>query len=263
MLDRIIQAKQVEVARLRASFRTHPDMIKASTFRPESLRRGPKGLGVIAEIKKASPSKGQLCREFNPVGLALDYQANGAAAVSVLTEKDYFFGSLEDLQAVKNVVSIPALRKDFILEEVQVDESASAGADMVLLIAALHPYQRLLDLCERCLHYGMQPLVEIHSRQELDLIMDLPAVMIGVNNRNLKDFSEDISTSLDLAHLIPSSKIRISASAIRCAEDMMIMDQAGYDLVLIGETLVTATHPGPRLGEMLDYRRQALRGAEL
>ena len=256
MLERIIQAKQAEAARLRDRFRLEPDIIRACTFHPESLRKGPEGLGVIAEIKKASPSKGLLCRDFNPVGLAQDYQANGAAAVSVLTEKDYFLGSLEDLQAVKSAVSLPILRKDFILEEIQVVESASAGADMVLLIAALHPYQRLLALCERCLQYGMQPLLEIHSRQELDLVMDLPANIIGVNNRNLRDFSEDISVSLDLAHLIPPSKLRISASSARCAEDMMQMDQAGYDLVLIGEALVTARHPGPRLAEMVDYKRQ-------
>jgi len=201
-----------------------------------ALRR--KGLAVIAEAKRASPSAGIIRDPFDPAALARAYERGGAAAVSVLTEGRYFLGSLDHLRRVKREVRLPVLRKDFIIDEYQIFESAAAGADAVLLIAELLTGGRLQEFLGRAYDLHLACLVESHGEKELARAVAAGAKIIGVNNRDLKSLRVDLRTSLRLLPLVPSDRIRVSESGIRTAADAAGLKAAGADALLVGETLL-------------------------
>lgn len=218
-----------------------------------SLQRD--GISLIAEVKKASPSRGLLCPDFGPVRLALAYVAGGAAAVSVLTDERFFQGSLEDLRAVhsalrENGYGVPLLRKDFILDEYQVYESRAAGADAFLLIAAALSDHTMSDLMALGKNLGMAALVEVHSEEEVERVMNLKPDVVGINNRDLRDFSVDLGTFERLCPLLGGTTC-VAESGIHTSDDVCRLRKAGADAVLIGEELVTATDVGGRIRELI------------
>lgn len=251
-MNLIIEAKRREVQDLKSHFRLDrfAPRRKESLFL-EALNRHPGEIALIAEVKKASPAKGVLRSDFDPVWLARVYESSGAAAISVLTDSQFFMGSREHLMQVKEAVTLPVLRKDFIIDPVQILETAAMGADAVLLIAAVLEYPLLLELVEKAQGMGIEPLVEVHNRSELTLVLDTPARIIGVNNRNLKDFSVDIGISLEMAGYIPEQIIKVSESGIRSRKDICRLQEAGYKAVLVGEALVTAEDPEAAVESLL------------
>lgn len=246
-LKRILKAKQREIDSIKelplpSTSCERRDFL--ATFREEGTR-------IIAEIKKASPSKGIICNQFDPVSIARVYQENGACALSVVTEKDFFLGDISYIEAIKKEVSLPVLRKDFILEEIQVRESLSAGADAVLLIARLHTMERLKDLVRACIEEGLVPFVEVHSREDLDKALATDAIIIGVNNRDLSTFKTDIGVSIELKPFIPNDRIAISESGIERRKDIETLERIGYRGFLIGESLLREKDMGKKLKELL------------
>ena len=205
---------------------------------------------IIAEVKRASPSRGPLADIPDPAALAVSYETGGASAISVLTEGRKFGGSLADLEAVRSVVSIPVLRKDFIAEPYQVFEARAAGADLVLLIAAALDQQTMQQLHDLVTQLGMTALVETHNADEVSRAIDLGASVIGVNARDLSTFELDQDLFGRLADSIPSGVIRIAESAVKTAADVAHYRAAGADVVLVGEALVTSD-PIETLGEFL------------
>ena len=210
------------------------------------------GLNVIAELKKASPSRGLLRADYQPAVLAPMLEAAGAAAFSVLTEEEFFQGSLHDLKEVSKATQIPILRKDFIVDPWQVWETRAAGADSFLLIVAILDDQTLRELLELGRTLKMEALVEVHSRDELKRAAGNGARIIGVNNRDLKTFEVRLETSLELAQEIPEECIAVSESGIRAHGDLERLRGAGFDAFLIGERLMTTPEPGNALRELLD-----------
>ncbi len=200
-------------------------------------------VAVIAEVKRASPSKGALAPIGDPAALAGEYEAGGAAAVSVLTERRRFGGSLEDLDAVRGRVEVPVLRKDFVVTPYQVWEARAHGADLVLLIVAALPQTVLESLVERVHSLGMTALVEVHTLEEVERALDAGARIIGVNARNLTTLEVDLSTFARLAPAIPDDVVRIAESGVRGPRDVMDYARSGAHAVLVGEALVTADTP--------------------
>jgi indole-3-glycerol phosphate synthase len=195
---------------------------------------------IIAEVKRASPSRGPLADISDPAALAVSYEHGGASAISVLTEERRFLGSLGDLEQVRSAVSIPVLRKDFIGNPYQVFEARAAGADLVLLIVAALDQATLLALHSLTIELGMTPLVETHSADEVDRALDVGANLVGVNARNLSTFELDQNLFASLADRIPSGVIRVAESAVKSAADVAHYRTAGADVVLVGEALVTS-----------------------
>jgi indole-3-glycerol phosphate synthase len=210
-----------------------------------------KGVKLIAEVKKASPSRGVLCPDFDPVALATTYARNGAAAVSVLTEAAHFQGSLKDLAAIREKVNIPLLRKDFIYDEYQVYESAAFGADALLLIVAILSPEQLQTLLELSQSLELDCLVEVHNEEELLTALLADAKIIGINNRDLNTFEVDTNTTRRLRLLIPGENIVVSESGIRNRDDMKKMKECRVDAVLVGEALVTAGDIPARIKELM------------
>lgn len=210
------------------------------------------GLSLIAEVKRASPSKGALNLDLDPVELARTYTENGAAAVSVLTESKYFKGSGQDLEAVKNALpDIPLLRKDFILEPYQLYQARAWGADAVLLIVAILDDSALKELLALSHQLGMRCLVEVHNQDELKRALNCDAKLIGINNRNLQTMEVDINLTGELRPLIPPGRTVVSESGIKGREDIEKLRGWGVDAVLIGEALVTAGDIPARIKELL------------
>ena len=195
---------------------------------------------IIAEVKRASPSRGELAEIRDPAALARSYQAGGASAISVLTEQRRFRGSLDDLEAVRAAVTLPVLRKDFIAEPYQVYEARAAGADIVLLIVAALQQQTLADLHALVGELGMTALVETHSADEIDRAVDVGARLVGVNARNLQTFELDRDLFGRLADHIPAGVVRVAESAVLAAPDVAHYRSSGADVVLVGEALVTS-----------------------
>lgn len=207
---------------------------------------------IIAEVKRASPSRGALADIADPASLAVSYQTGGASAISVLTEGRRFKGSLADLENVRSAVSVPVLRKDFIAEPYQVFEARAAGADLVLLIVAALDQATLRELHDLIIQLGMTPLVETHSADEVERALDVGAQVIGVNARDLSTFELDRDLFGRLADRIPSGVIRIAESAVLAPEDVTHYRAAGADVVLIGEALVRGDDPVSTLISFLD-----------
>jgi len=223
----------------------------AAALTPDTDPEALQGLRVIAELKRASPSRGLLRHRYRRREIALGYAHGGAAALSVLTEEQHFLGSTQDLAEVRRAVKIPVLRKDFILDPYQVYESVAAGADAVLLIVAIlpdHDLRSLLDLCEQL---RVAALVEVHTGAELERALAAGARVIGVNNRNLKTMEVKLETSLRLRVKIPRDCLAVSESGIKTVTDMWRIQDAGFDAVLIGERLMTQPSPGKALHKLL------------
>lgn len=240
ILDKIVADKRIEVEKAKQAMplsilkeRISPTLDFASAIRGDSIR-------LIAEVKKASPSKGLLCPEFDPVKLAKTYAENGAAAISVLTEVKYFQGSLDYLAAIRETVDIPLLRKDFIFDEYQVYEAAVHGADALLLITAILEQKQLEDLLALSHKLGLDCLVEVHNEAELITALLAGSEIIGINNRNLATFEVDTDTTRRLRLLIPPEVVVVSESGIKTTADMKKMKECKVDAVLMGEALVTA-----------------------
>ena len=255
ILDQIIEAKAEELARgkqniplskLKAlSWKKPPPLDFASALRGNEVR-------LIAEVKKASPSKGLICPDLDPVRLAKSYADNGAAAISVLTESRYFQGSLEHLAAIrKELVEIPLLRKDFIFDPYQVYESRTYGADALLLIVSILSNEQLKELLSLSHQLGMQCLVEVHNKAELESALLGGARIIGINNRNLGSFAVDLSTTKRLRPLVPPDRIVVSESGIRNRADVQSLREWGVDAILVGEALVTASDVAAKMRELL------------
>jgi len=217
----------------------------------EAVRRCP-GPAIIAELKKASPTKGLLCPDFDVRRIAAAYAENGAVAISVLTEKDYFQGDLSYIEEAKSASGLHALRKDFIFDPYQVYEAAAAGADALLLIAAAIDRSRLEDLMLLAHEVGLDVLVEVHNEKELESVSGLPCDLLGVNNRDLVTGRVDIETSIKLSHLIPCEYCKISESGIKSNSDIRKLADSGYRGFLIGETLVKSGDPGAELRKLLE-----------
>ncbi len=213
-------------------------------FRAALVRRSP---AVIAELKKASPSKGVLREDYDPASLARQYEHGGAAALSVLTDEPFFQGKLEHLEKARNAARLPALRKDFTLDEYHVVEAAAHGADAVLLIAAILEEREIRDLRELAGRYRMAALVEVHDQRELRTALGTGADIIGVNNRDLRTFEVTLETSLRLAAEMPDGVLKISESGIHSHADVRRLQDAGFDALLVGEHLLKAASPEAEL----------------
>lgn len=248
ILAEIVEQKRNEVA----GMRPHTALLQAQAaarsdyrnFR-ETLQAHPPA--VIAEIKKASPSKGILSEDFDPASIAKVYQEGGAACLSVLTDRQYFQGSLDDLKAARAVVDLPVLRKDFIIDEIQIFEAAAHSADCILLIAAILDVRQLRDFRELAQSLHLSALVEVHNEMELAAAIDSGADLIGVNNRNLDTFEVSLDTSLRLSEKIPSSAVRVSESGIFTRDDVERLRSAGFQAFLVGESLMKAKDPAASL----------------
>ena len=210
------------------------------------------GFNVIAELKKASPSRGVLRENYAPATLAQSLESAGAAALSVLTEEEFFRGSLGDLKEAKKATQIPILRKDFIVDPWQVLEARAAGADAFLLIVAILDDATLRELLELGRSLKMEPLVEVHSREEIGRAVAAGARIIGVNNRDLRDFSVRLETSLELIEAIPENCIAVSESGLRTHEDLVRLRRAGFDAFLVGEHLMKDADPARPLRALLE-----------
>ncbi len=240
ILAEIVEKKRQEVADLHSvaailEARAHERKVQPRAF-ADALRSADPA--IIAEVKKASPSRGVLQPNFHPAFIAHSYEEGGAACLSVLTDKDYFQGSLHDLEAAKAAVSIPVLRKDFTIDRIQVIEAAAHGADAILLIAAILDVEDLSTLRELAASFGLAVLVEVHDQDELSKAVDSGAEIIGVNNRDLQSFEVRLDTSLRLSYLMPSGVIRVSESGIHTQEDIELLRSAGFNAFLVGESLM-------------------------
>jgi indole-3-glycerol phosphate synthase len=209
------------------------------------------GVSVIAEVKRASPSRGAMAAIDDPAKLASDYEAGGARVISVLTERRRFGGSLEDLVAVRRAVQVPLLRKDFVVSSYQLWEARANGADVVLLIVAALEQSALVSLIERAQSIGLLPLVEVHADEELDRAIDAGATVIGVNARNLATLEVDRSVFTRLAPRIPDSIVKIAESGVRGPHDLLQYAAAGADAVLVGESLVTGKDPRAAVADLV------------
>lgn len=247
ILARIIEHKRQEPRSVSSSTLEERAIAATKSRRDflQSLQSRP--VGIIAEIKKASPSKGVLSRDFHPAAIAEQYEAGGAAALSVLTDERFFQGSLQDLEAARGAVSLPVLRKDFTLDEYHVLQAAAYGADAILLIAAALDTATLRSLRRLAASYRMAAIVEVHDGDELSSALDSGANIIGVNNRNLHTFEVSLETSLRLAERMPSSIVKISESGIETRAQIATLQQAGYSGFLIGEHLMRSGNPAEAL----------------
>lgn len=249
-LERILETKRAEVESLRKvpelqmylKTSSHPltgqDLAGTRGFQ-RAVSMAPT-LAVVAEVKQASPSKGQIAADFNPVTIAQSYEQAGASAVSVLTDVSYFKGSIEDLKAVRGAVSLPILRKDFIIDELQVAEARLAGADAVLLICAALSKPRLIELASYAHSIGLDSLIEVHHERELEAALEARPSVLGVNNRDLHTFEVSLQTTGRILSQVPKPFVAIAESGIRSADDAMVMARYGAEGILVGEALMRA-----------------------
>jgi len=253
ILDKIIETKKEEVARLKqttsvsALQNTIAGLLPCRDFRTAITG---KDCAIIAEVKSASPSRGRLVENFDPLKIAKTYEQNGAAAISVLTDEQYFCGHKDYLTQVKKEVQIPILRKDFIIDPLQVYETRAIGADAILLIVRILG-SRLAEFISLSKELGLSPLVEVHTQTELETALAAGADIIGINNRNLDTFVTDINTSRILRQQIPVDKTVVAESAIKCRADIEYLTKAAINAFLIGEALVIAPDIGKKLRTFL------------
>lgn len=257
VLDSIIEGVLADLANRRMSVTQLNELISAAPKVRSALDSLSKNeFSVIAEVKRSSPSKGELAQIAQPDVLASSYETAGASVVSVLTEQRRFSGSLADLQAVKNAVTIPVLRKDFIVNEYLVRESRAYGADLMLLIVAALDEVQLRDLYQLSTELGMQTLIEVHDELELEVALNLDPTIIGVNSRNLKTLDIDLGNFSKLLPLIPSSIYRIAESGILNAGDAALAFESGADAILVGESLVKSGAPQLAISEFSNIGRR-------
>jgi indole-3-glycerol phosphate synthase len=254
VLDDILDGVRADLAARQQE--TPLDQLKEAAARAASPRdvqaafSGPE-VAVIAEVKRASPSKGALAAIADPAALAADYEAGGARIISVLTERRKFGGSLADLAAVRDAVAVPVLRKDFIVSSYQLWEARAFGADLVLLIVAALEQNALVSLVERAASIGLVPLVEIHTQLELDRAVDAGATVLGINARNLATLEVNRGVFAELAPRVPDGIIKIAESGVRGPHDLLAYAAAGADAVLVGESLVTGKDPRSAVADLV------------
>jgi indole-3-glycerol phosphate synthase len=252
ILDQIIVRKRAELVAEQAlqpvaEFDEVPRPARRA-FRGALQQRRP---AIISEIKKASPSAGVIAAEFDPARIAKSYEQGGAAALSVLTDRQFFQGSIEDLEQARAATSLPVLRKDFTLDPYHIIQAAAAGADAVLLIVAALSDPELAELLAVAEERDLDALVEVHDERELDRALAAGADLIGINNRNLKTLQVSLGTSFALAKLLPRNVLAVSESGIRTSDDIRRLIDAGFQAFLIGESLMKQPDPGAALAELI------------
>jgi indole-3-glycerol phosphate synthase len=255
-LDQIVAAARRRVADTKSVADLHQLDGQAEKHVPRGFRRALEsashdGVAVIAELKRASPSRGLIRADFDPEVLAQDLQSAGAAALSVLTDAEFFQGSLENLQRASAATKLPCLRKDFMIDEFQLLEARANGADAVLLIVAALSQDELKRLASRASEYSLDVLCEVHNEGELQRAVDAGCTLIGVNNRNLRTFQVDLETAFRLADSIPKNALRVAESGIQNGADIARLRAVGYHAFLIGESLMKAKSPGEALKALL------------
>ncbi|PTY00034.1 indole-3-glycerol phosphate synthase TrpC [Verrucomicrobia bacterium LW23] len=252
-LAEILRTKQDEVARLQPhAAELRRQALLRNDFRGMqiALARGDE-IGLIAEIKKASPSAGIIAADFNPINQAREYARGGAHALSVLTDETFFQGKLHYLRDVRQQVELPLLRKDFIINDLQVYESVVAGADAILLIVAALSDDDLLRLHDLARTLQLEVLVEVHNMEEMDRALEIGPTMVGINNRNLRTFEVDLAVTEELVDEIPAECVAVSESGIRTGEDVRRLRRAGANAILVGETLMRAQNLQAKMVELL------------
>jgi indole-3-glycerol phosphate synthase len=254
-LSKIVAHKRTEIAA--AKVRTPMAELRGILGQAPPVRDFVAGLkaknpvALIAEVKKASPSAGVIRADFEPVAIAKTYQSSGANCLSVLTDEHFFQGHLDFLKAIRRAVSIPVLRKDFVLDEYQVVEARTAGADAVLLIAECLPGAELAELHAAILEHGMTPLVELYDAENLDRVLALNPKLVGVNNRDLRTFVTDIGRAIQLHARVPRGIVFVAESGIRTAADVARLKAAGIDAMLVGESLMRQPEIGQAVRDLL------------
>ncbi len=255
ILDEIVATKRLEIAAAQAAVPTAELRAQLKDAPPVrdffAALAGPGPIKLIAEVKKASPSKGVIRADFDPVAIALTYEAHGAACLSVLTDEQYFQGHLDYLRAVRAAVKLPVLRKDFILDPYQLLEARAAGADAALLIAECLDDCSLRSLHNEALELGLTPLVELYDPENLDRVLEAGATLVGINNRDLRSFHTDLDHTLRLLPRIPEKCLVVGESGIRTRADIERLAAAGVDAVLVGETLMLRADLGAAVDELL------------
>lgn len=257
ILEKILAVKAQEVAAAKENISL--ESIKKAAAQAQAPRGFARALemkiaagksAVIAEVKKASPSKGVICENFQPQVAALDYQNHGAACLSVLTDRQFFQGSKEAFMAADAAVTIPLLRKDFMIDPYQVYEARSWGADAILVIMRALNDAKALELCSLAIDLGMDVLVETHDEEEIERALKLPAKLIGINNRNLRTFVTDIKQTLELKHLVPSDRLLVTESGVGTTADIQKLKNAGVNAFLVGEAFMREPSPGAALNKL-------------
>lgn len=255
-LEQIIAATRSKVAVAKRSADLRELERRAEQHVPRGFRRAlfeksRDGAAVIAELKKASPSRGLIRRNFDPTELAGELEGAGAVALSVLTDEEFFKGSLENLRLASNAAKIPCLRKDFIVDEFQILEARANLADAILLIVSVLPQAELVALARAARERGLDVLCEVHNGDELRRASDAGSDLIGVNSRNLKTFKVDLETAFQLAEKFPRDVVRVAESGIHSGDDIARLRAAGYQAFLVGESLMRAERPGDALRELI------------
>jgi indole-3-glycerol phosphate synthase len=256
MLEKILTSVRRRVQEAKSASDIRDLERRAEAHVPRGLRRAlqeksRKGIAIIAELKKASPSKGLIRAEFDPVALARELESAGAAALSVLTDAEFFQGSMENLRLASAAVKVPCLRKDFIVDEFQLLEARANCGDAVLLIVAALTEAELLALSRCARHRALDVLCEVHDAEELQRALDAGCDLVGVNSRDLRTFHVDLHTAIRLAEKFPSTVVRVAESGIRTGMDIAQLREAGYHGFLIGESLMRAERPGEALRDLI------------
>ena len=251
-LTQILAEKQTEVARLKKSMPFNGDEERQPLRDFIGAISTPQNISLIAEIKFASPSAGLIRKKADPIPIARNYQDAGAAAISLITDQRFFQGDLKQLPRLKKAISLPILRKDFIIDEIQVREAFFYGADAILLIARILTQQQLAELTFLCRELGMAPLTEIHDRDDLEKAMACGAEIIGINNRDLDSFMVDINTTFELAPLVPDNCIVVSESGIENEGNIMSLKETGIHAVLVGSSLMRSKDLALKTKEIVD-----------
>lgn len=257
ILKKILETKAQEVEQRKA--KNSVEMLKEIISGVESPRGFYQALNskalskkpaIIAEVKKASPSKGVIRENFRPLDIALDYAMNGASCLSVLTDKNYFQGSEVYLQMIHDRCPLPVLRKDFMIDPYQVYEARALGADCILLIVAALEDGQMQELEETAINLGMDVLVEVHDADEMERALKLNTKLVGVNNRNLRTFETSLQTTLDLMAMAPEDRLLVTESGIHTPDDVKLMNENGIYTFLVGEAFMRAEHPGQKMREL-------------
>ena len=243
-----IEQEQVPLAKLEDQISNLPP---TRDFRGAITGRGT--VKLIAEVKKKSPSKGTIREDFHPVSIAEAYVENGAAAISVLTDKHFFAGELDYLRAIRDTVDVPLLRKDFTIDPYHIYQARLAGADAILLIVAALTVSQLRTFMEVAAALSLACLVEVHTREELAIALDVEARIIGINNRDLRTFHTDIATTFQLREAIPADRVVVSESGIYSREDVVKLQEAGIHAMLVGESLMRSPDIGEQVRHLLNY----------
>lgn len=260
ILKKILHRKEEEIAE--RSAQENIDVLREKVVDASPVRGFIKAIenkisqgksGVIAEIKKASPSKGVLRNDFNPAEIAKSYEQHGAACLSILTDKDYFQGSEDYLLQAREVTSIPVIRKDFIIDPYQVYEARAINADCILLIVAALDDKKLNELLDLANQLGMDVLMEVHDQEEMERALMTGAKLIGVNNRNLRTFEVSLNNTLDMLSMVPADRLLVTESGILAPADVKLMRDNNINAFLVGEAFMRAEDPGKKLAELFDF----------